>query len=183
MLSVLTQSLSNRSQYVVVDGCRSNLVNVVSGVSQGSVLRQLLFFLYTSELFYLLKNNVNSYDDASTLVAVVPSPLERVSVVESQNRDLNRVNEWCDLLEMRLNASQSKIMIVFFRSCTMHQQLSSLTLGGSVLKESADLDILAVTFLAKMTCEKNLRSVSRTPSERIGIFRSPGEYFMISRYW
>ena len=30
VLSVLTQFLSNRSQYVVVDGCRSKLVNVVA---------------------------------------------------------------------------------------------------------------------------------------------------------
>ena len=37
MLSVLTQFLSNRSQYVVVDGCRSKLVNVLPGVPQGSV--------------------------------------------------------------------------------------------------------------------------------------------------
>ena len=37
MLSVLTQFLSNRSQYVVVDGSRSKLVNVVSGMPQGSV--------------------------------------------------------------------------------------------------------------------------------------------------
>ena len=32
VLSVLTQFLSNRSQYVLVDGCRSKRVNVVSGV-------------------------------------------------------------------------------------------------------------------------------------------------------
>ena len=38
VLSVLTQFLSNRSQYVVVDGCDSKLANVVSGVPQGSVL-------------------------------------------------------------------------------------------------------------------------------------------------
>ena len=38
VLSVLTQFLSNRSQYVLVDGCRSKLVNVVSRVPQGSVL-------------------------------------------------------------------------------------------------------------------------------------------------
>ena len=38
VLSVVTQFLSNRSQYVVVDECRSKLVNVVSGVPQGSVL-------------------------------------------------------------------------------------------------------------------------------------------------
>ena len=37
--SVLTQFISNRSQYVVVDGCRSKLVNVVSGVPQGSILK------------------------------------------------------------------------------------------------------------------------------------------------
>ena len=35
--SILTQFLSNRSQHVIVDGCRSKLVDVVSGVPQGSV--------------------------------------------------------------------------------------------------------------------------------------------------
>ena len=38
VLSILTQFLSNRSQHVMVDGCWSKLVNVVSGVPQGSVL-------------------------------------------------------------------------------------------------------------------------------------------------
>ena len=45
VLSILTQFLSNRSQQVMVDGCRSKLVNVVSGMPQGSVLGPLLFLL------------------------------------------------------------------------------------------------------------------------------------------
>ena len=35
VLSILTEFLSNRSQQVMVDGCRSKLVNVVSVVPQG----------------------------------------------------------------------------------------------------------------------------------------------------
>ena len=74
MLSLLMQFLSNRSQHVLVDGCQSKLVDVVSGVPQGSVLGPLLFLLYTSELFSILENNLIGYADDSTLMAVVPSP-------------------------------------------------------------------------------------------------------------
>ena len=74
LLSVLTQLLSTQSQFVLVDGCRSKLVNVVSGVPQISVLGLLLFLLYTSELFSLLENKLIGYADDSTLMAVVPSP-------------------------------------------------------------------------------------------------------------
>ena len=58
VLSVLTQFLSNRSQFVLLDGCRSKLVNVVSGMPQGSVLGPLLFLPYTSELFSILENKL-----------------------------------------------------------------------------------------------------------------------------
>ena len=59
VLSILTQFLSNRSQYDMVDGCRSKLVDVVSGVPQSSVLGPLLFLLNTSELFSILENKIN----------------------------------------------------------------------------------------------------------------------------
>ena len=80
VLSILTQFLSNRSQHVMVDGCRSKLVNVVSGVPQGCVLDPLLFLLFTSELFSILENKLIGYADDSTLMAVVPSPGIRVTV-------------------------------------------------------------------------------------------------------
>ena len=104
-----------------MDGCRSKLVNVVSGVPQGSALGSLLFLLYTSELFYILENKLIGYADDSTLMAVVPSPGVRVAIAESLIRDLGRVNEWCDLWGMKLNASKTKTMIVS-KSRTMHPQ-------------------------------------------------------------
>ena len=80
-----------------MDGCRSKLVNVVSGVPQGSFLGPLLFLLYTSKLCSILENKLIGYADDSTLMAFVPSSGARVTVAEPLNRDFVRVNAWCDL--------------------------------------------------------------------------------------
>ena len=79
----------------MVDGCRSILVNVVSGVPQGSVLGLLFFLLYTSELFFILENKLIGYAD--DLIAVVLSPGVTVAVAESLSSDLLKFSEWCDL--------------------------------------------------------------------------------------
>ena len=66
VLCILTQFLSNRSQHVMVNSCLSKLVNVLSGVPQGSVLGPLLFLLYTSELLSTLENKLIGYADDDT---------------------------------------------------------------------------------------------------------------------
>ena len=71
---------------------------------------------------------------------------------------------------MKLNASKTKTMIVS-RSCTVHPQLTPLTLDGTVVKESADLVILGATFDAKMTFGKHLCTVSSAAAQRLGIMR------------
>ena len=73
VLSILTHFLSNRSQHVMVDGCQSKLVDVVSGVTQGSVLGPLLFPLCTSDFFSIVENKLIGYAADSTLMAVVPT--------------------------------------------------------------------------------------------------------------
>ena len=78
----------------------------------------------------------------------------------------------------KLNASKTKTMIVS-RPRTVHLQLTSLTLDGTVLNESADLVILGVTFDAKMTFEKHLRSFPVLQLR--GLVSSPGMYLMIGR--
>ena len=62
---------------------------------------------------------------------------------------------------MKLNASKTNTMIVS-RSRTMHPKSPTLTIGGTVMKESDDLVILGVTFDYKMTFEKYLHSVSNS---------------------
>ena len=95
---------------------------MVSGVPQGS-----------AELFSIAESKHTCYAGDSTLVTIVPSPGERVSVSESMNLDLNRVSVWCDLRGMLLNASKSKTMIVVVVVGQTVGSISSKTLAYDCL--------------------------------------------------
>ena len=84
----------------------------------------------------------------------MPSPAISDTVAESLNRDLGKVSEWCDLWGIKLNARKTKTIIVF-RLRTMHPQSPLLTIGGTVLKESDELDTMGATFDSNMTFEKH----------------------------
>ena len=76
---------------------------------------------------------------------------------------------------MKLKAGKPKTMIVS-RSYTMYPQLPSLTIGGTVLEESVDLDILGVTFYSKMAFEQHLRCF-QSSFQRLVILRKSWRVF------
>ena len=63
-------------------------------------------------------------------MAVVLSPVVRVTVAESMIRDLCRVSECRDFRGMKLNARKTKTMKVS-RARTMHPLSPQLTIGGT----------------------------------------------------
>ena len=71
--------------------------------SYNNINEPLLFILYTSEMFELMENRLYAYADDSTLLAVVRKPADRPAVAASLNRDMARIQEWCNHWCMILN--------------------------------------------------------------------------------
>ena len=67
--------LTNRKQYVEVHGASSNILDVMCGVPQGSVLGLLLFLIFINDLpavckkvkFYLFADDTNIYIESDSL--------------------------------------------------------------------------------------------------------------------
>ena len=102
-LDWFTSYLSNRMQYISIDGLISEYRHMSCGVPQGSVLGPLLFLLYINDLpnvskhlsFYLFADDTNVYFETNDL-----SRLQKV-----MNRELRYVKKWLDANKLRPSVS------------------------------------------------------------------------------
>ena len=152
VLAICMEFLSNRRQRVVVDGATSEWIPIVAGVPLGSMLDHLLFILYTGEMFELVENRLYAYADDSILLAVVLKPAQRAAVAETLNRDLSRIQEWCNQWCMILNPNKTKAVVVS-RSRTVNPPHGDLALSGISICASPNLYILGVKFNNWLTFE------------------------------
>ncbi len=63
--------LANRTQTIVLEGEKSKIANVHSGVPQGSVLGPCLFFFYINDLPDNLRTNVRLFSDDTIVYIMV----------------------------------------------------------------------------------------------------------------
>ena len=85
--------------------------------------------LYQYNMFELEDNRFYAFADDSTLLAVVRRPADKPAVAASLNRDLARIQEWCNRWCMILNPNKSKALVVS-RSRTVNPPLGDLVLSG-----------------------------------------------------
>ena len=93
LLVWLRGSLTNRLQKVIINGCYSKWLPVLSGVSQGSVLGPLLFLLYINDLHDVVSHSELSVfaDDAALFREICSS-----GDCDLLQEDLNNVGCWSE---------------------------------------------------------------------------------------
>ena len=103
----LTSFLTNREQYVLVNGKKSETGKVMSGVPQGTVLGPLLFILYINDLPKYIKNcYLMIFADDSKIIRAINSMEDRVLFSE----DIQSVTEWAVHNKMELNKLKYQLL-------------------------------------------------------------------------
>ena len=135
------------------------------------MLGPLLFIIYTSEMFEMVENRLFAYADDSTLLAVVRKPADRPAVAASLNKDLARIQEWCNHWCIIMNPNETRALVVSCRSRTVNHPHGDLAFSGVSIRASITLDILGLKFDSMLTFEDHVRGIVFRVSQRIGILR------------
>ena len=115
--------LSNRMQFVEVNGERSALGSVTCGVPQGSILGPLLFLIYVNDMPSAVKCDLYLYADDSALMVSD----KRINVIESKLEDnLLALSIWLE--ENKLSLHLGKTESILFGSKNKLKKGTSLNI-------------------------------------------------------
>ena len=101
--------LTNRKQFVSINGFNSNKQLMNYGVPQGSVLGPLLFLVYINDLHKAIKySTVHHFADDTNLLVVGKDIFK---IQKQINRDLKFLCTWLRANKISLNASKTELII------------------------------------------------------------------------
>ena len=101
--------LSNRSQYVSINGYESFLATIECGVPQGSVLGPLLFLLNINDLNLAIKFcKVHHFPDDTNLLCLSNS-IKKLN--KQVNADLKYLLDWLNANQISLNVKKTEMVI------------------------------------------------------------------------
>ena len=95
----------NRKQKVVINNIVSTAENIVCGVSQGSILRPLLFLIFINDLLLYTDVFTDLYADDTTIFQISNS---QHVIEQNLQLALRKLSVWCKLNGMLLNTEKKK---------------------------------------------------------------------------
>ena len=98
--------LNGRKQRVTLNGRESDWVDVLSGVSQGSVLGPVLFVIYINDIDSYVSSKILKFADDTKIVGMVNSP----EGVKQLRQDLVDLYCWSNEWLMLFNTDKCRVM-------------------------------------------------------------------------
>jgi len=165
---LMASYLTNRSQYVEMNGVQSSCSKIMCGVPQGSILGPMLFLLYINDLpcctkllqFFLFA------DDTTILFSC--HSLE--DLIRTVNNELVYLTDWFSINKLSLNVSKTNYML-FSGHNSVSSNLDILLCNRSVLRVQST-KFLGIEIDEKLSWKNHIQIIQKKLSTANYILRN-----------
>lgn len=181
--------LSNRKQEVVIEGFKSWISDVLSGVPQGSVLGPILFIIFINDMADSLQHSkLKSFADDTKISRSISNQNDAIKLQE----DLNCVLQWSKDNNMVLNGDKFEFLKHNYKFDSLLMELpesyfNSCYKANSALIECSDVvKDLGITFDSKFSFDEHIGNIVKQASNKsawiLSVFRTRSKSEMMFLY-
>ena len=165
--------MSNRNQYVSINGYESGLAAINCGVPQGSVLGPLLFLLYINDLNQAIKScKVHHFADDTNLLCLSNS-IKKLN--KQVNADLKHLVNWLNANKISLNVKKTDMVIFKSKQKELEGGLK-IKLYGKRLYPTESVKYMGIKIDTNLTWQHHVNNLS------IKLNRANALLFKIRKY-
>ena len=162
-LNYFRNYLSNRQQFVTINGISSSRTYIKCGVPQGSILGPLLFLLYINDLNCVssILDNIMFADDTNLFL----TGKSLADVEEQMNQELLLITEWFQSNRLSLNITKTSYLI-FGNNKNL---TANIFINKIPINQQHETKFLGVILSSNLHWNKHIEVVSSKISKNIGI--------------
>ena len=153
---------TNRTQSVIVNGCKSSQGDVISGIPQGTVLGPVLFLIYINDLPSLLQSMLFLFADDAKLFSKISNVNSNV-VLQS---DLDRALHWSEQWQLPFNADKCKSMHLGTNNPYYVYKMNDI-----IIEQVEKMKDIGVTFDNKLTFHHQAATAAKKANQVLAIIK------------
>ena len=165
--------LSNRQQFVSINGFESKPLAMNYGVPQGSVLGPLLFLIYINDLHNAIKYSTTLHFADDTNLLAVNESLKKLQ--KQVNLDLRFLCNWLKANKISLNASKTELVIFRHPNKPINYDLK-IKINGKKLIPSSFIKYLGILIDCHLNWQIHSNDLATKLSRAIGMLSKIRHY-------
>ena len=146
--------LSNRSQFIQLNGSASTCKTILSGVPQGSILGPLLFLTYINDLPHNCDSDTILFADDTNILFYN----ENLNNLQQQvNHQLKKVSEWFNTNKLSLNTKKSKYILFYKQRQRPPEPNIKIHIDQNEIDRTNNIKFLGVTIDSTLSWQSHLK--------------------------
>ena len=173
-LPLFIDYMSDRKQYVNIDGYHSSTRSINLGVPQGSILGPVLFLVFINDLPASLGNTIaDIYADDTTISYATDYKVAPQDVNDGLQSDLDMIKEWSDNNKMILNETKTKTMLICGKRLgkKLSDQHLQVQVNHTELEQVHTHTLLGVKIDDNLSFNEHIEDLCKTLSQRIAVLK------------
>ena len=160
--------LSNRKQYTVINGERSEVEDIIYGVPQGSVLVPLFFALYINDMYRSVGSDVVRLFADDNVLFLQGNDL--IKLIADITVKFNNLYDWCISNKLPISSEKTQLMVFHTPDKPMPNNLSEIDTMRMKIKRVNIIKYLGVIFDEKLKWNNYIDYICDSLIKYYGIF-------------